>query len=108
MTMRVQLREILAGLIFTSEADYPCELFESKDLPEGKEFAFDKFFGDVMFTQEWDGSQEIEQRRKYGQLKKFLEDHTTVQKIVKAGDYYYMVGYVNGVWIGAKAQAVET
>lgn len=106
--MLEQLKAIVEGLTFPSEADYPFEVFELDHMPKGKILDFDQFIDSLIVTQEWDDATEVADKRKFEQLRQLLKAQTTIQVVVHAGDTYYFAGALGLTWVGVKAKAVET
>lgn len=95
--MEQKIREIIKGLSFESEADYPLEFFASHTPPKGEAFDF------VLFMDEL-----INQDVRYWKLKDFLLANTNDCIVIHSGDRYYFIGSTPSQWIGAQVQAVET
>jgi hypothetical protein len=106
--MQTKLKEIIAGLTFPSEADEPFELFEADVMPAGTVYDLDTFINSLIVTQEWDGPDEMKDKRKFEELRTLLKAETKVPLVVHSGDTYYFAGAVGLKWIGVKAKAVET
>jgi hypothetical protein len=106
--LKEEIQDVIRGLLLPSESDERFEYVEEKELPKGEQQSFAEFINSLIVIQEWDGPNEMAQKCKFKELRELLERETTTQIVVHAGEYYYLVGYVNGRWYGAKAKSVET
>lgn len=125
----LELEQLIAGLLFMSESDYPFRAFlwsGSRDVTEDylRELAgqrpdapvevmsVDEFFRVAASEPEWKGAYELAVAKRYQALLRWLKEHLTDLRVYRVGEIsipVYVLGKsASGSWIGISTRVVET
>jgi hypothetical protein len=124
-----ELEQLIAGLLFMSEADYPFQtLFWKKDIEVTDEYlrgqagasleaavkaeSVDKFFRAAVSEPDWKGTAELALAKRYQALVIWLKENLSNPKVYRVGEIdikVYIPGRSNsGNWLGISTRVIET
>lgn len=110
-----QLKKIIKGLCWVSEADYPWTIEIVPELKlESKEVEtvnFDKFFAIATEVKSWHSDKEQQEVKRYQDLVTWLKENVTDLAVYRQGQIEVeicVIGKINAHWLLLKTIAVET
>jgi hypothetical protein len=109
-----ELTDLIEGLWWTSEADYPwiLEVLPEFNLDSAFEIVdFDQFFAIATQIKSWHGEREKLEVKRYQDLVTWLQENLTDLTVYRHGEIevtIWVVGKIDSHWFVLKTTAVET